>query len=298
MDDNNPEKLITKNTKITITNTVKKAPTWLFEAIKRTFSGHSKSTWVWIILFFIIFIVSIVILIFQSQDDTWLFDKVVHWFLEPIIKLEAWGWIIFLIFMGIQGILVPIPSELVLLTSGLLWGPLLGSIIGIIGSMIAGIITYYVAVLGGRPMVEHFLGEENLEVIDSYIKKYGAGAIVIARAFPFMAFDPISYASGFLKIKFRIYFFATLIGSIIRCIFYAWLGSVMYEGSLSDIINNPVEVQAFIEAGSAQFNTMFLIIVVVLGIAYLFYQFLLIPYLKKKYFEAKSLDQPISEEVS
>lgn len=269
-------------------NIVKKGFDWIQEAIIRTFTGHTKSTWIWIIFFVIICIVSVAILVFQFHEDTWLFDKVVRWFLEPIIRLEEWGWIIFLIFMGVQGILIPIPSELVLLTSGLLWGFEFGSFIGILGSMVAGVITYYIAVLGGRPMMERFLGEENLEVIDNYIKKYGAGAIIIARAFPFMPFDPISYASGFLKIRFRIYFFATLIGSIVRCVFYAWLGSNMYEGSLEDIINDPAAVQAFIDAGSTQFNVMLGIIVVVLGSAYLFYQFLLMPFLKKKHLESKN----------
>ncbi|MFX0185258.1 MAG: TVP38/TMEM64 family protein [Candidatus Hodarchaeota archaeon] len=276
-------------------NLVVKTFSWLQEAIKRTFSGHSKSTWVWIILFIIILIISGIILILQNQDETWLFDKVIHWFVIPMIELNEIGWLLFIIFMGIQGILIPIPSELVLLSSGLIWGFLLGSILGIIGSMAAGILTYYIAVLGGRPMIERFLGQENLEVTDTYIEKYGAGAILIARAFPFMPFDPISYASGFLKIRFREYFIATLVGSIIRCVFYAWLGSTMYPGDLNDIINEPTKVQAFIEAGSAQFNIMLIIIVIILGSAYLFYQFILFPYLKKKHLETKSDESPIAE---
>ncbi|UCE15113.1 MAG: VTT domain-containing protein [Candidatus Heimdallarchaeota archaeon] len=210
------------------------------------------------------------------------------------MESREWGRLIFLVFMGVQGVLVPIPSELVLLSSGLIWGLEEGAILGIVGSMIAGVLTYYIAVLGGRPMMERFLGQDNLDVLDFYIGKYGAAVILFARAFPFMAFDPISYASGFLKIKFRTYFIATLIGSIIRCVFYAWLGSTLYEGKLSDFIDDPEKVQQFINTGSAQFNTMLLLIVVILGIAYLLYQFILLPYLKKKYFESKNVDQQLS----
>ncbi|MFX0209765.1 MAG: TVP38/TMEM64 family protein [Candidatus Hodarchaeota archaeon] len=266
----------------------KKLLNWLHEAIKRTFSGHSRSTWVWITLFIIISIVSVIILILQYQDDTWLFSMVIHWFIAPIIDLKEWGWLIFILFMGIQGILVPIPSELVLLSSGLIWGLIGGTILGIVGSMVAGILTYYIAVLGGRPMMERFLGQENLDVLNFYIGKYGAAAILVARAFPFMAFDPISYASGFLKIEFRSYCIATLIGSIIRCVFYAWLGSLLVQGgsSVEDIINDPIAIQAFIDAGSTQFNIILVIIVVILGSAYLFYQFMLIPHLRKKHLEA------------
>ncbi|MHA2243428.1 MAG: TVP38/TMEM64 family protein [Candidatus Hodarchaeales archaeon] len=286
-------------TKTETENVVKKAFNWLQEATKRTFTGHNRITWVWIILFILIFIISVVILILQFRDDTWLFDKVVRWFLIPIIELEALGWVIFLIFMGVQGILVPIPSELVLLCSGLLWGIVLGSIIGIIGSMFAGILTYYIAVLGGRPMMERFLGQENLDVLDFYIGKYGTVTILVARAFPFMAFDPISYASGFLKIEFRSYFIATLMGSVIRCIFYAWLGSRMIQGGegVENVINDPSAMQAFIASGATQFNNMLIFIVVVLGFAYLFYQFILMPYLKKKHFEVKGVDLPPTDKT-
>lgn len=275
--------------KITLKRAIRKAINWLQEAIKRTFTGHSRSTWVWILLFIIIFIISVVGLILQYQDDTWLFSVVVRWFIVPIIELKEWGWIFFIIFMGIQGILVPIPSELVLLSSGLIWGLLGGSILGIVGSMAAGVLTYYIAVLGGRPMMERFLGQENLEVLDTYIEKYGIFAIIAARAFPLMAFDPISYASGFLKINFRSYCIATFIGSIIRCIFYAWLGSTLIQGgkTIEDVINDPIEMQAFIDAGSTQFNVLLVIIVILLGFAFLFYQFALMPFLRKKHHEIK-----------
>jgi uncharacterized membrane protein YdjX (TVP38/TMEM64 family) len=257
----------------------------LINAIKRSFIGHTKSSWIWIILFFSIFIISCVILVFQFVDETWLFDKVIRWFVIPITESKELGPMIFIIFMGIQGILVPIPSELLLLCTGLLWDVYFGTLIGIIGSMAAGVLTYYIAVLGGRPMVERFLGQENLEIMDLYIDRYGAVAIIAARAFPFMSFDPISYASGFLKIKFRVYFFATLIGSVIRCVFYALLGSTLNVGNIRDFIDDPSRLDAFINERSAQFNLMLAIIVVVLGSAYLFYQFILMPYLRKKHKE-------------
>ncbi|MHA1214609.1 MAG: TVP38/TMEM64 family protein [Candidatus Hodarchaeales archaeon] len=255
----------------------------LIFAFKRSFEGHTRYTWVWIIFFFLILVISGIVLYFQYQDETWLFDKVIRHFVMPIIELGIFGMLIFIIFMGIQGIVVPIPSELVLLTSGLIWGVVGGSIIGIVGSMVAGTITYYVAVLGGRPVIEKFLGQENLEIIDSYIKKHGLWAIIFARAFPFMAFDPISYASGFLKVKFRDYTIATLIGSVIRCVFYAWLGSTLVtQEDISQWLKDPAKYQQFIDQYSSNFNSVLFMLVLILGLAFLVYQFLLMPYLKKK----------------
>lgn len=259
---------------------------WLIEATKRTFKGHSRNNWIWISIFLIISILSGIILLMSLEDDTWLFEIVVKWFIVPILEWGPIGIILFIVFMGIQGILVPIPSELVLLSSGMIWGLFGGTLIGMIGSMAAGILTYYIAVMGGRPLVEKFLGDD-LEVIDGYIDKYGSVTIILARAFPFMAFDPISYASGFLKIKFRVYIIATFIGSIIRTFFYAWLGSTLTKGDIQKYIDDPVLMEEFINSGAGNFNFMLTIIILVLGAAFLGYQFLLLPYLKKKHKQEK-----------
>ena len=268
---------------ITFEAFIKKNLFKLKKVIIRTFTGYSKGTWIWIGIFFFILIISIVVLILQSQDETWLFDKVLRWFVAPILSLKLFGPFIFVIFMGIQGIIVPIPSELVLLSSGLIWGMIGGTIIGIIGSMTAGITTYYIAMYGGRPMIEKFLGEENLIVIDKYLDRYGIWAIIFARAFPFMAFDPISYTSGFLKIKLSDYIIATFFGSIIRCIFYAWLGSnLVTHTDISEWLSDPSKYQSFINQYSANFNFVLFLLIIVLGLAFIIYQFLLFPYLKKK----------------
>ncbi|MHA1341079.1 MAG: TVP38/TMEM64 family protein [Promethearchaeota archaeon] len=254
---------------------------WVF---KRTFIGHSKKTWIWICIFLGVILLTLYLFYKQFTDETWLFNIVINWFVVPMNKLGIWGWIIFIIFMGIQGILLPIPSELVLLSSGMIWSLWEGSIIGIIGSMFAGTITYYISLKGGRPLAEKFVGAENIALVDKYIEKYGGIFIVGMRAFPFMAFDPISYASGLVKIKTSTYLVATFIGSIIRCVFYAFLGvSLIGEGKdINYLIEHPLEMEQFINEGAARFNILFIIIIAVVLIAFLLYQYVLIPYLQRK----------------
>ncbi len=52
--------------------------------------------------------------------------------------LGFWGIFLFIGIMAIQGLIIPIPSEIVLLSTGMIWGILWGGIMGIIGSMAAG----------------------------------------------------------------------------------------------------------------------------------------------------------------
>ncbi|MHA1647736.1 MAG: TVP38/TMEM64 family protein [Promethearchaeota archaeon] len=260
---------------------IKKFISDLWQRFLRTWSGHDKKTWLWIIAFLAIILISIAVFIKMKQDNTWLFNLVVNYFVKPMLSLKFWGLVIFIVFMGVQGIIAPIPSELMLLCTGMIWGIWVGTFIGIIGSMAAGIMAYEIAFRGGRPLAEKFIGDD-LFIIDRYVDKYGTWAIFIGRAFPFMAFDPLSYASGFIGIKRKKYWIATLFGSIIRCTIYAFLGNSMTQGNINEIIDNPSLLNEFIQTGSTQFNMMFLIIIILLVVAFLGYQFILIPYLRKK----------------
>ena len=195
-------------------------------------------------------------------DDTFLFRLVVDYFVNPIAILSILGMILYIGIMGIQGLLVPIPSEIVLLASGMIWGLWIGGILGIIGSMAAGLLCYYISRKGGRPLAEKFVGEKALTLADNLIEKYGWGIIIIARLLPFIAFDPISYASGLVNLDAKKYAIGTLIGSIFRAFFYSWLGSILFAD-----ITFPVNWEIFtteqIDAYSESFN---LILFVILGV--------------------------------
>jgi uncharacterized membrane protein YdjX (TVP38/TMEM64 family) len=252
----------------------------LWNRFIRTWKGHSKTTWLWIILFLAIMVFSVLLLLKMVLDETWLFSLVITYFVLPMLEIGGWGFLVFILFMGVQGIIAPIPSELALLTTGIIWGATLGSVVGVVGSMFAAITAYEIARKGGRPLAEKFVGDD-LQIIDKYLDKYGTWAIFFGRAFPFMNFDPLSYASGFLGIERKGYLLATLFGSIIRSIIYAIMGATMIDGGIEQIIEDPASLESFIQEGASKFNTMFWIILLVLGLAFLGYQFILMPKLRK-----------------
>ncbi|TFG05027.1 MAG: DedA family protein [Promethearchaeota archaeon] len=249
------------------------------------FSSYDSKTILYIIIFIILFGISVYLLYYiYFVDQTFLYVLVVEWFVNPIIRLGIFGIFLFMIVMAIQGLLVPIPSELVLLASGMIWGFWIGGIMGIIGSMAAGLLCYYVAYKGGRPLAEKFVGESALNMADNFIKKYGTGAIVIARLLPFVAFDPISYISGILKYPVKKYTIATFIGSIPRAFFYAFLGATLISHEPGETINLSEIPFERVEAQAALFNNILLIILVILIVIFVCY------YLFSIYWEKKNLE--------
>ena len=248
------------------------------------FSQYSAKTILYIILFAALIIISLWMIwyIYLGGGETLLLTIVVEWFINPIYLLGIIGFFLFFIVMAIQGLLVPIPSELVLLAAGMIWGIVGGGIMGVIGSMAAALLCYYVSRKGGRPLAEKFVGKSAISMADDFIHKYGMSAIIVARLLPFVAFDPISYIAGIVDLDVKKYAIGTFIGSIPRAFFYSWLGA-----SLTSELTFPLNISDLqsgeIEALSANFNNILLIVLGVLVLIFIAYYFL------SKYYEKKKL---------
>ncbi|MBK5112337.1 MAG: TVP38/TMEM64 family protein [Candidatus Heimdallarchaeota archaeon] len=224
----------------------------------------TKNQIVLAVIFSIIILVSIALLIVIIVDKEFLFLAVRDWFIEPLIGIhKAWQVLFFLGLMILQSLFAPIPSELILLSGGMIFGWTWGTILGVAGSMLSSVITFYLSKRGGRAIIDA-TGEKvsilkrSIIVFDIWIKRWGLWAILVGRAVPVIMFDPVSYAAGLAKVKDWQYFLATFIGSIPRSIFYVWLGQKLLGGNpIEDILNlTPDDVD--IVAG--QFNTIFFII--------------------------------------
>jgi uncharacterized membrane protein YdjX (TVP38/TMEM64 family) len=243
------------------------------------FSQYDKKTIIYIIIFAFLIIVSLSLLFYvYFIDNTILYRIVVEWFVNPIFRLGIFGVILFIGIMALQGLIVPLPSELVLLASGMIWGIVLGGFMGVIGSMAAALLCFYVSRKGGRPLAEKFIGEKAINLADGFIHKYGMWAILIARFLPFVAFDPISYAAGLVDMDVKKYSLGTLIGSFPRAFLYSWLGASLGLNPPINLVDLDLSI---INAQSQVFNTILLVILGVLVLMFITY-YLFARYLSKK----------------
>lgn len=247
------------------------------------FSQLDAKTIVYIIIFIILIVISVFLLYYNYfVDKTFIYVLIADWFVNPIYRLGFIGIFLFIAIMALQGLLVPIPSEVVLLASGIIWGWLIGGIMGIIGSMAAGLLCFYVSRRGGRPLAKKFIGEKAIDMADDLIKKYGIKAIIVSRLIPFISFDVISYASGLVDIDYKRYSIGTLIGSIFRAFFYSVLGVML--GFRPPINTDDV---ATMRSQAEVFNWVLLIVLAVLVLMVVAYFF------TARYFDKKR--QEISE---
>ena len=135
--------------------------------------------------------------------------------------------IISALLMIFQSVAAPLPAFLITFTNGLLFGIWWGAALSWSSAMLGAALCFYLARVLGRPMVVKLVSEPALDSADRFFVRYGKHAIVIARLFPFVPFDPISYGAGLTGMRFVGFWVATGIGQLPATLLYSYLGDRM-----------------------------------------------------------------------
>jgi membrane protein DedA with SNARE-associated domain len=138
-----------------------------------------------------------------------------------------------LVMMAIESANIPLPSEAIMPTAGLLvqQGKMnihLAALSGAIGCLIGSIPSYLLGMYGGRPFIEShgrwfLLKTKDLERADSWVDKYGDATFFVCRMLPVVR-TFISFPAGVLRAHFGMFCAFTFIGSLIWCYFLTWVG--------------------------------------------------------------------------
>ncbi|MFO7793802.1 MAG: VTT domain-containing protein [Candidatus Nanohaloarchaea archaeon] len=112
-----------------------------------------------------------------------------------------------------QVILAPIPP-VTAVASGTLYGPFLGAFYSIIGATIGTVIAIYVSDRYGRPLVERFVSEENMNKFDELTKKTGYLPFIILFVLPGFPDDALCFIVGLTNLDWKKLAFIASIGRL------------------------------------------------------------------------------------
>jgi membrane protein DedA with SNARE-associated domain len=164
-----------------------------------------------------------------------------HQFLHTWLGwVENWGYPGVVILMAMESSIFPVPSEVVIPPAAILAAStgkmsLVGVIIaGTFGSWLGSAVTYWVALLVGRPVVEKwgkyfFVPPDKLARAERFMHRYEAGGIFFARLLPVMR-HLISIPAGIIRMGFGKFSALTVIGAGIWCTVLAKLGQKVGQG--------------------------------------------------------------------
>jgi membrane protein DedA with SNARE-associated domain len=163
---------------------------------------------------------------------------VLHQIIDPILQMikdwvASWGYLGVIVMMAIESANIPLPSEAIMPTAGMLvqQGKMnihLAALAGAVGCVLGSIPSYFLGMLGGRPFLQKYgrwflLKSKDLELADKWVDKYGDWTFFVCRMLPVVR-TFISFPAGVLRAHFAMFVTFTFIGSLVWCYFLTWVG--------------------------------------------------------------------------
>lgn len=150
---------------------------------------------------------------------------------EFVAQYGAYAMAVSFLLMILQSVIAPLPAFLITFANANLFGWWQGAILSWSSAMAGAAVCFYIARILGRDVVEKLTSKTGLKQIDDFFDKYGKHGILIARLFPFISFDIVSYAAGLTSMGFCGFFIATGIGQLPATIVYSYVGGMLTGGA-------------------------------------------------------------------
>ncbi len=179
----------------------------------------------------------------------------------------------------IEELIPPIPSPSIMITTGylaqvqdyLFLGLILLAIAGSFGKTLGASVVYLVVdkmedLLSGR--VARFIGisHQQIESLGNRLSRSWKDYIIltILRALPVVPSSLLSVGCGFLKIRFRLFFISTFVGSVIRDFIYIYLGYAGTKVVTSLFMDTTTTIKTYVQ--------IVVVLALVIFIAYLYFR--------------------------
>jgi uncharacterized membrane protein YdjX (TVP38/TMEM64 family) len=163
----------------------------------------------------------------------WLLWAHAEWFSNPkLIKSEViawgiWGPIVYMLLYAV-GPSFLVPGAVMTIAGGLAFGTWWGSLYSLIGADVGAIVAFGAGRFLGRSFVERAIGQRFNNLLNK-IAKNGFVIIFYLRMVPVIPYNALNLLAGASPIKFRDYFWASMIGMIPGTILFAFLGDALWH---------------------------------------------------------------------
>jgi uncharacterized membrane protein YdjX (TVP38/TMEM64 family) len=165
--------------------------------------------------------------------------------------LGAWGYPLAVALMAAVAVL-PIPAEIPAVMNGMLFGPVVGSLITWTGAVIGAQLSFELSRRFGRPLVERLLPNSALARVDGAVRAGSWPALLVARLIPAIAFTALNWGIGLTLCRRRTFFWTTAVGIVPGTILFVSSG----EGLARLYARHPILAVALVVLAVA---TMFLV---------------------------------------
>ena len=135
--------------------------------------------------------------------------------LEALVRgAGSWGPLILLGLQIAQILLAPIPGVFMPILAGVLYGPVVGSLIASVGMLLGSLAAYAIGSRAGVPLLTRWLGAETVARARALVGGKRWLALIPLFLLPFTPADAICFISGMIGIQPSRFFLAVLVGRL------------------------------------------------------------------------------------
>jgi uncharacterized membrane protein YdjX (TVP38/TMEM64 family) len=137
---------------------------------------------------------------------------------------ESWAWAVGMALIWAD-LVLPIPQTAVIAALGIIYGTLLGGLLGSLGLITGGLLGYGLMRTAARRLAHRFVGPRSLRKMEGLFDRGGAWAIVLTRSLPYSVPEAIVFLAGLAGMPLRKFIAALTVGSVPTAFAFAALGA-------------------------------------------------------------------------
>jgi len=156
-----------------------------------------------------------------------------------VLSTSSIGPLLFILVYALRP-LIFFSAAVLTIAAGLLFGPVWGMIYSIIGSNISAMVAYYIGRYFGEGVLDSGDSENVVQRYAERMRKNPFESILTMR-FIFLPYDLVNYLAGFLKVDWKPFLLATLLGSLPGGLSFVLIGASIEGNAINEIPSlNPV----------------------------------------------------------
>ena len=150
-------------------------------------------------------------------------------------------------------VFLPVPSSVIMVLSGALFGVVPGAILALAGSISGEWLGFELVRRYGQPMATALIGENEVPTFHRFFERHGVMAIIVTRPLP-IVMETMSVVAGLSQMRRRTFLAASLAGTAPIVFVYAYAGAVSREAG--SLVPAAVILAAVIGAGWLWYRTL------------------------------------------
>lgn len=136
----------------------------------------------------------------------------------------SWAWALGIALIWAD-LVLPVPQTAVVAALGIIYGTLLGGLLGSVGLITSGLLGYVLMRTSARRFAQRLAGRRSLLKVESLFDRGGAWAIVLTRSLPFSVPEAMVFLAGLAGMPMRKFIAALTVGSVPTGFAFAAIGA-------------------------------------------------------------------------